>query len=113
MSRENGKVRHLLKDVIGKLEAEGARASGEVRLVHNGNTVAVSLAWVAISAKADLVAVGSRGRTDLGGLFLGSVSQRVAAGLDLPLIVMRTSPDLRLPPRSVMVGTDGLARSEE
>jgi len=108
----NGQLRRMLKGVQERLEAEGVHASGEVRLARHNSTVAAIVTSIAIDAQAELVAVGSRGRTDLGGLFLGSVSHRVAAGLDLPVLVVRTSPTLRVPPRRVLVATDGSAASD-
>jgi nucleotide-binding universal stress UspA family protein len=102
-----GQLRQLVKWVLERLEAESVRTSAEVRLAHSHQAVATTITDVAIAAEADLVAIGSRGRSDLGGLFLGSVSHRVAAGLDLPVLVVRTFPGVRVPPRKVLVTTDG------
>jgi nucleotide-binding universal stress UspA family protein len=103
----NGQLRQLVHWVRERLEAESVRTSAEVRLAHSQQAVATTITQVAISAEADLVAIGSRGRSDLGGLFLGSVSHRVAAGLDLPVLVVRNFPGVRVPPRQVLVATDG------
>jgi nucleotide-binding universal stress UspA family protein len=110
--RGNGQLRRLLKAVRERLEAEGVHTSGEVRLVRKSGAIAAVVTKVALDTEAELVAVGSRGRTDLGGLFLGSVSHRVAARLDLPVLVVRTSPALQMPPRTLLVATDGSAASD-
>jgi nucleotide-binding universal stress UspA family protein len=107
----NGASRRLVKSVIERLEAEGVRAEGEIRLVERGAKVAPVIAGAATQAEADLVAIGSHGRSDLGALFLGSVSHAVAAGLEAPVLVLRASPTPRAEPRTVLVAVDGSAAS--
>ena len=108
----DGQIRAMLNRVVERLEAGGVHSSGEVRLSANDRKVSTIITRVATDAGADLVAIGSRGRSDLGGLFLGSVSHRVAAGLDLPVLVVRTTPGLHAPPRKVLVATDGSTASD-
>lgn len=43
----------------------------------------------AAEAKADLIIMGSRGRGQIGGLILGSVSERVLHGAHLPVLIVR------------------------
>jgi nucleotide-binding universal stress UspA family protein len=108
----NGELRRMLKSVQERLHAEGVHVGGEVRLARSSRGIASVITRAATEVGAELVAIGSRGRTDLGGLFLGSVSHRVAAGLQLPVLVVRTSPAICLPPRKVLVATDGSVASD-
>ena len=85
----NGKIRRMLRAVIERLEACGVNPSGEVRLSQNDGDVPAVIARVAAGAQADLVALGSRGRSDLGGLFLGSVSHKVLHLAHCPVILVR------------------------
>jgi nucleotide-binding universal stress UspA family protein len=107
----NGQIA-MLDRVVERLEAGGVHASGEVRLSRNDRNLPDIITRAVMDTESDLVAIGSRGRSDLGGLFLGSVSHRVAAGLDLPVLVIRTTPGLHAPPRTVLVATDGSAASD-
>jgi nucleotide-binding universal stress UspA family protein len=111
-NRGNGQLRRMLKSVQERLRAEGVHASGEVRMSRSSGGIATVVTSVAVETEAELVAVGSRGRTDLGGLFLGSVSHRLAVGLELPVLVVRTSPAIRVPPRKVLVAPNGSAASD-
>jgi nucleotide-binding universal stress UspA family protein len=108
----NGELRRMLLSVQERLQAERIHVGGEVRLARSSGGIATVITRAAAETGAELVAVGSRGRTDLGGLFLGSVSHRVAAGLELPVLVVRTSHSVCAPPRKVLVATDGSAASE-
>lgn len=110
--RSKERVRAMLKRVVERLEEQGVHASGEARLYKGAGDVPSIIKRAAIDTGADLVAIGSRGHSDLGGLFLGSVSHRVARGLNLPVLVIRTTPGLYAPPRKVLVATDGSAASE-
>lgn len=102
--------RVLVDNVVRWLTDEGVSASGQVRLVrHEG--VADGIACAAGEIDAGLVMVGSRGRSDLGGVFLGSVTQRVASGLDLPVLAVRRSAGLRLRPERILVAVDGAPAS--
>lgn len=109
-ARANGRV---VKGAVNELLAAGIAADGEVRLARGGENVADVIVRAAIGAEADLVVVGSRGRSDLGGLFLGSVSHRVAAGLQVPVLVLRASPEAAVPPRRILAAVGGPERSEE
>jgi nucleotide-binding universal stress UspA family protein len=106
------RVRTMLKRIVERLEALGVHASGEARLSRRAADVPSIIKRAAVDTGADLVVIGSRGRSDLGGLFLGSVSHRVAKGLDLAVLVIRTTPGLYAPPRRVLVATDGSAASD-
>jgi nucleotide-binding universal stress UspA family protein len=59
---------------------------------------------VALERAADLVVVGSRGRGELSGTFLGSVSRALARGAPAPVLVVRAR---REAPRRVLLALDG------
>lgn len=81
-------VRALLEDVVGRLTQAGVHAQYEMRSAPQ-NRIAEEIVKVANESAADLIAVGSRGLSDLRGLFLGSVSHRVIAHTDRPVLVVR------------------------
>jgi nucleotide-binding universal stress UspA family protein len=69
----------LVERTVARLRSAGVKARGEVRTISDGH-VAEALLESAGRFGADLVALGSHGRSELGGLLLGSVGQRVAKG---------------------------------
>ena len=80
-------------------------------------TPAWDLSDAANKLKADLIFVGSQGRSALGRLFLGSVSKRVATDANCSVRVSRsnvqkTSNDSNTPPR-IIVGVDGSPAAEQ
>src|SRR5215472_4150297 len=105
--------RRLVTSVADRLRSDGVSAEGEIRLVHRGEKVGPAIARTATGAGADLVVVGSHGRSDLGAMFLGSVSHDAAAGLEAPVLVLRPSPAAPAESRTVLVGVDGSAASDE
>jgi nucleotide-binding universal stress UspA family protein len=98
--------------VVERLRSDGVVAEGEVRLLGPGEKVGPVVASTATKEEADLVAIGSRGRSDLGALFLGSVSNAVAGRLHAPMLVLRAS-STPAEPRTVLVAVDGSAGSDE
>jgi nucleotide-binding universal stress UspA family protein len=109
----NGASRRLVQTVVDRLRSDGVRAEGEIRLVDHGDRIGPAIARAATHEGADLVAIGSHGRSDLGGLFLGSVSHDASGGLSLPVLVVRTSCTAPAEPAKVLVGVDGSAASDE
>lgn len=108
----NGARRRLVESVIERLEAEGVEAEGEIRLMHAGEKLELTLIRAAQQAEADLVVMGSQGRSDLSALFRGSASHAVAAGLDVPMLVVRAST-VPFEPRTLLVAVDGSSSSDE
>jgi len=77
-----------------------------------------SPAWVLIDAadnfNADLIVVGSKGRSAIGRLFLGSVSKKVATDARCSVRVVRAGfkKDKNAPPR-IIIGVDGSPAAEQ
>jgi len=109
----SGASRRLVDAVVDRLLAEGIDADGEIRLVHRQAEVAAAVARIATDDRVDLVVVGSHGRSDLAAAFLGSVSRRVAADLDAPLLVVRASGGASVEPARVLVAVDGSPASDQ
>lgn len=99
----NGVSRRLVTEVVERLAAEGVAAEGEVRLARHEEDVIEEIVSAARGAGADLVAIGSHGRSDLAALLLGGVSQRVVAALDVPVLVIRQGAMAHARPSRVLV----------
>lgn len=68
-------------------------------------------ALVARSSRADLVVVGSRGRSTLRGILLGSVSRQVAAHAECPVVVVHDEAYRMREQGRIVVGVDASATS--
>lgn len=80
-------ARALVEGAAGELTQKGITARGEV--LNGGGSTAKRLLDAASAANADLIVVGSRGLTDLGGLLLGSVSHKIIHMAPCPVLVVR------------------------
>lgn len=78
----------LVDDAVRTLKDEGLSARGEVRTTLIGQVPRV-VAQVAADEGAGLIVMGSRGLSDWGGLFLGSVAHRVLHIVEIPVLVVR------------------------
>jgi nucleotide-binding universal stress UspA family protein len=84
-------ARKLVDGVVERLREAGVDASGQ--LVNAAtNRVGPAIEESAAAFGADLVAVGSRGLSDLAGVFAGSVSHRLLADLDCPVLIAADAP---------------------
>jgi nucleotide-binding universal stress UspA family protein len=74
-----------LDRLVAKAKASGARASG---LLLEGMP-ADAIVRVARSKRADLIVLGTHGRTGLARLFMGSVAERVVGAAPCPVMTVR------------------------
>jgi len=74
-----------LAKLTDKARTSGIRAAG---LILEGDP-AQQIVRTAKSKRADLIVVGTHGRTGLNKLFLGSVAQRVVATAPCPVVIVR------------------------
>ena len=81
-------ARRVVDDISWGLIALAVDARGEVRRAAGGG-VAAEIAAAAEEHGADLVVLGARGRSDVGGLLLGVVGREVVERVDCPVLVVR------------------------
>jgi nucleotide-binding universal stress UspA family protein len=74
---------------LDALVARARRAGARVRGLLVEGTPFEQIARVARGQKADLVVMGTHGRSGLGRLFLGSVAERVVATSTVPVLTVR------------------------
>lgn len=95
-------ARKLVDGVVDGLRESGVKASGEL-VNATGTKVGPAIEEAAAAFGADLVAVGSRGLSDLAGIFTASVSHGLLADLDCPILVAAPGPVRTEPLRRIMV----------
>ena len=74
---------------VEKLAEAGVKAHGEVRTTLFGYA-ARDIVDDAIEHDADVIVMGSRGRSDLAGFILGSTAHKVIHLTDRPVLIVRT-----------------------
>ena len=87
IEEDRAAAQQLLDDAVARFAASGVRASA--KLVSSPLPVARAILEVAAEARADLLVVGSRGLSDLGGLLLGSVALKVIHLAKCSVLVLR------------------------
>ncbi len=95
-------ARNLVDEVVRGLRTAGVEASPEL-VDAADKKVGAAIEGAAAAFGADLVAVGSRGLSDLAGVFAGSVSHRLLADLDCPLLVTASAPERTQPLRRILL----------
>jgi nucleotide-binding universal stress UspA family protein len=81
-------AQRLVADVVENMGRDGVRATWDLRR-SPPSEVAEEIVSAAEAHQASLIALGSRGLSDVRGLFLGSVSHRVIEDSDRPVLVVR------------------------
>ena len=81
--RDDGQKR--LDKLVGQAKAAGARA---ISLLLEG-TPADAINRAARSKRADVIVIGTHGRTGLARLFMGSVAERVVGSAPCPVLTVR------------------------
>lgn len=77
----------FVDEAVRGLKDQGLNARGEVVRVLEGH-MARGIVESAATADADVIVMGTRGLSDFGGLFLGSVTHRVLHLAEKPVIVV-------------------------
>jgi len=96
----------LVSEVTDSLIALAVNARSDLRMACSAR-VAEEIAAVAREVDPDLVVLGSRGRSDLGGLLLGSVSHEVLERASCPVLLVRAGRRPGQRRRRVLVAVAG------
>ena len=103
-------ARLLVDEVVADLKAAGVKASGEIVNAAD-EKVGLAIERAATELGADLVAVGSRGLSDLAGAFKGSISHRLIADVDCPVLVSPAGPARTQSIRRILVAVSHQSES--
>jgi nucleotide-binding universal stress UspA family protein len=104
-------ARKLVDGVVEGLREVGVNASGEL-VNAAGTKVGRAIEEAAEVFGADIIAVGSRGLSDLAGVFAASVSHRLLADLDCPILVASPGPVRTAPLRRILLAVSYTAQVE-
>ncbi len=115
------RAREAAFDIVTRAQATAAQGSAEVQKMFpswriQSQALADSPAWgivrVAREFHADLVVVGSHGRSLLERFFLGSVAQKVAAEAHCSVRICKPRPSGPAAGRNILIALDGSKDSE-
>lgn len=98
--------RKLVSEIACGLIALAVNARPELRQARHGH-VAAEIAAAAAEHGSDLVVLGSRGRSDVGGLLLGSVGREVLERVGCPVLLVRAGRRASARHRRVLVAMAG------
>jgi nucleotide-binding universal stress UspA family protein len=96
----------LVATTVKAFKAAGVTATGDVRTTVAGHA-AREIVDTARSKGSDLIIMGSRGLSDIAGLFIGSVTHKVLQLTHIPVLVVRppeAAVEQREPAAAVAVG---------
>lgn len=115
-TRTKEQADQLVEQTVAQLRGRGVAARAELRTISSGR-VADALVDGARQFGADLIALGSHGRSELGGLLLGSVGQEVAARTPAAVMLVHDGagrPSRRWPDRirMILLAVDRSTRAE-
>ena len=89
VANESPEEAHLwLESAVDELRNAGVKATGEVQNTIHGQAARQIVADARLN-DAGVIVMGSRGRSDLTGLFLGSTAHKVIHLTDRPVLVVR------------------------
>ncbi len=86
-------LRHSLRERLEKLAAPLRRENLEVELLTTEGIPAEVIVRVATERKADMVAMGTHGRSGLAHLLMGSTAERVVQHAPCPVLTVRRPPE--------------------
>jgi nucleotide-binding universal stress UspA family protein len=89
----------LVADAVAELSAKGVRARGMLKGAHSGHTAQV-IAEMAAVEDIDLIIVGSHGKTNLPGILLWAVPQRLRKLSEVPIVIVPLGHRAELETRS-------------
>jgi nucleotide-binding universal stress UspA family protein len=85
---DKAEVQKLVDDAVAELASKGVTATGTVRAAQHGR-VASEISDEAREWGATAIITGTRGLTDLEGIFVGSTTHKLLHLTDLPVLVVR------------------------
>jgi nucleotide-binding universal stress UspA family protein len=92
----------LVADAVKTTREAGITAKGELRNVAAGHVAKAIVETAGVNA-IDLIVMGSRGLSDVQGLFVGSVTHKVMQLIDIPVLVDRSPASVKESSRAAMV----------
>jgi nucleotide-binding universal stress UspA family protein len=90
----------LVAETVTALRAAGITATGDVHGTFAGQ-IAKEIVDTASAQSSDLIITGSRGLSDIAGLFIGSVTHKVLQLAHVPVLVVRP-PEARVAQRELV-----------
>lgn len=79
---------NIADDIANRLKADGVSVRPEQDTAFHGQA-AQRIVGMAKEIEADVIVMGSRGLSDIGGLFLGSVAHKVLHLADRPVLIVK------------------------
>lgn len=101
-------ARRDLAAIAAPLKARGLAVQTTARTAEPGSPAAAVLR-IAEEIGADVIVLGTHGRTGLARLLLGSVAEKVIRGASMPVVTVRSNGDEAHPTREEVAAEDELA----